>query len=188
MGRARRLHLPAVVLAGLIAASVQQPRAYDAERMREAAHKLGSRAAAAVQELQPMLNAARSLDEPSQLQVVNQFYNRRIAFVDDMLAWGQADHWATPLQTLALGQGDCEDYAIAKYFSLKALGVPGDQMRIVVVDDLNLKVPHAILVVYLDGRALILDNQIPTVVPADRIRHYRPIYSINEESWWLHRP
>jgi predicted transglutaminase-like cysteine proteinase len=60
-------------------------------------------------------------------------------------------------------------------------------MRIVVVQDLNLGIAHAVLVVYLDGRALVLDNQIDDVVPAAAVRHYRPIYSINERHWWLHR-
>jgi predicted transglutaminase-like cysteine proteinase len=60
-------------------------------------------------------------------------------------------------------------------------------MRIVVVDDLNLRIPHAILVVYLGERAYILDNQISRVVPAEVVNHYKPIYSINEQAWWLHR-
>ena len=139
--------------------------------------------------LQEWRALVRTLDgraAQDQLAAVNEFMNRA-PYVTDMANYGVPDYWASPLEFLGK-DGDCEDYAIAKYFSLKALGVPGDRMRIVVVDDLNLKVPHAILVVYLEGRALILDNQIPNVVPAERIRHYRPIYSINEESWWLHRP
>jgi predicted transglutaminase-like cysteine proteinase len=139
-----------------------------------------------LQEWRALLRTQAGRAAPDQLAAVNEFMNRA-PYVTDLVNYGVPDYWATPLEFLSK-DGDCEDYAIAKYFSLKALGVPGDQMRIVVVDDLNLKIPHAILVVYLDGRALILDNQIPTVVPADRIRHYRPIYSINEQSWWLHRP
>ena len=60
-------------------------------------------------------------------------------------------------------------------------------MRIVIVQDLNLKVAHAILAVYVDGTIKILDNQIKQVVDAETIRHYRPIYSVNEDAWWLHR-
>ena len=60
-------------------------------------------------------------------------------------------------------------------------------MRIVVMNDMNLKSAHSVLVVYLDGEALILDNQIAQVINAKRIRHYKPIYSINERNWWLHR-
>lgn len=72
--------------------------------------------------------------------------------------------------------------------SLRALGWDNDHMRIVVLKDLNLDIAHAVLVVYRDGLAWVLDNQIGEVVAADRIRHYRPYYSINEDSWWLHRP
>ena len=84
--------------------------------------------------------------------------------------------------------GDCEDYAIAKFMALRALGFENPEMRIVVLNDLNLGIAHAILVVYVDGKALVLDNQIRSVVPADSIRHYQPVYSVNEEGWWLHRP
>ena len=62
-----------------------------------------------------------------------------------------------------------------------------EDMRIVVLQDLNLKVAHAVLVVYIDGKALVLDNQITKVVESKRIKHYKPIFSINEGAWWLHR-
>ena len=71
---------------------------------------------------------------------------------------------------------------------MRALGMDHDVLRIVVLQDLNLRVPHAILVAYVDGKPYVLDNQIPQVVSADVIHHYRPFYSINETNWWLHRP
>ena len=98
----------------------------------------------------------------------------------------QKDYWAKPAQFFNKS-GDCEDYAITKYISLVHLGFDKKDMRIVIVQDLNLKVPHAVLVVYLDGKALILDNQIKQVVSASRITHYKPIYSINETKWWIHK-
>lgn len=121
-----------------------------------------------------------------QIEAVNQFMNRA-PYIIDPVNYRVSDYWATPLQFLNK-DGDCEDYAIAKYISLRELGFPTEMLRIVVLDDLNLGIAHAVLVVYLDGEALILDNQISHVVSAARIRHYRPIYSINEEYWWLHRP
>ena len=82
----------------------------------------------------------------------------------------------------------CRDYAVAKYWSLRFLGWPVDLLRIVVLKDLNLRVDHAILVVYVDGQALVLDNQIKNqVVNAKSIVHNRPTYSINERNLWLHR-
>ena len=128
------------------------------------------------------LRGAGRLD---QIRAVNRFLNQR-RYVIDPYNYGVPDYWATPRQFLSL-DGDCEDYAIAKYFSLRALGFAPEAMRIVVLQDLNLNTAHAILVVYIDGRALVLDNQVPAVVDARAIRHYRAIYSINEQHWWLHR-
>jgi len=131
------------------------------------------------------LDSLDGLDRTAQLEAVNRYMNRK-RYVLDPRNYGVRDYWAAPGQFLSR-DGDCEDYAIAKFMSLKALGFTNDEMRIVVLQDLNLGIAHAILVVYLDGRALVLDNQIEDVVSADAIIHYRPIYSINEHHWWLHR-
>ena len=120
-----------------------------------------------------------------QLDLVNKYLNKWM-YVLDPVNYNKKDYWATPRQFKARN-GDCEDYAIAKYASLVHLGFPKEKMRIVVLQDLNLKVAHAVLVVYFKGKALILDNQISKVVEASRIKHYKPIYSINEGAWWLHR-
>lgn len=131
------------------------------------------------------LRGLRGLDEMSQLKAVNYFLNRH-PYIIDPRNYGVPDYWATPFQFLAR-DGDCEDYAIAKYFSLRSLGFPADSLRIVVLQDLNLNTAHAILVVYMGRKAMVLDNQIPTVIDSATILHYRPIYSINEKHWWLHR-
>ena len=110
----------------------------------------------------------------------------RWAYQVDPAIWNKKDYWATPNQFM-YRTGDCEDYAISKYISLLHLGFTPAEMRIVVLQDLNLKILHAILVVYLDGQPLVLDNQIKQVVHASRIRHYKPIYSINQSNWRLHR-
>ena len=120
-----------------------------------------------------------------QLAKVNEYVNKWLYKIDPKV-YRKKDYWATPAQFFNKS-GDCEDYAITKYISLAHLGFDKDQMRIVILQDLNLKVPHAVLVVYLDGKALILDNQIKQVVSAGRITHYKPIYSINETKWWIHK-
>ncbi len=124
-------------------------------------------------------------DRLTQLSAVNDYMNRA-PYIIDPLNYGRPDYWATPRQFL-YRDGDCEDYAIAKYLSMRTLGLPGEAMRIVVLQDENLRLAHAVLVVYIDGEAWILDNQIRQVVSHSRIRHYRPIYSINEQAWWLHQ-
>jgi predicted transglutaminase-like cysteine proteinase len=133
-----------------------------------------------------LINRLRSLDPSRQIAEINREMNR-MPYIVDSMGWGVNDYWATPFEFLRKS-GDCEDYAIAKYMALRALDVPTEAMRIVVLQDLNLQLAHAILVVYVDGEALVLDNQIRSVVPADSIHHYQPIYSLNEDGWWLHRP
>ena len=119
------------------------------------------------------------------IDVVNAFFNR-FPYVIDQSNWGASDYWASPLQFLARS-GDCEDYAIAKFVTLRQLGFSNDEMRLVILDDLNLGIAHAVLVVTDNDRLLVLDNQIPQPVDSRRVLHYRAIYSINEERWWLHR-
>jgi len=119
------------------------------------------------------------------MREVNRFANHA-HYITDPTNYGVPDYWATPVQFLSK-DGDCEDYAITKFMSLRALGFDNDQMRVVVLDDMNLRTAHAVLVVYLDGTAWLLDNQIREVVRADVVRHYRAIYSVNETTWWLHR-
>lgn len=118
------------------------------------------------------------------LKLVNTFWNTW-PYREDMVNWGKPDYWAVPAQFLKKS-GDCEDYAIAKYFTLKELGfAPGD-MRIVVLRDTIRNLAHAVLVVYLDGEAYVLDNLSNVVQPHSRLRNYVPQYSVNENGRWTH--
>jgi predicted transglutaminase-like cysteine proteinase len=164
---------------GVLARQIDERALYDGpctERRFNRCHLL---------EWRQLLRDIADSDPAAQLEAVNSFMNRA-PYVTDPVNYGVPDYWATPLQFMTK-DGDCEDYAIAKFMSLRQLGFRNGQMRVAVVDDLNLGIAHAILVVYLDGRAFVLDNQIARVVPAEIVRHYRPIYSINEDAWWLHR-
>ena len=97
-----------------------------------------------------------------QVKAVNKFMNRA-KYVVDKNNWGKKDYWASIGEFMARF-GDCEDYAIAKYLSLRKLGFTNEEVRVVAVKDLNLKVGHAILVVILNGKHYILDNQIKRVI------------------------
>jgi len=121
-----------------------------------------------------------------QVLAVNTYMNRR-SYIEDLPNYGVPDYWATPREFLTR-DGDCEDYAIAKLLSLRNLGFAAEEVRLVVLQDMNLNAAHAVLVVYVDGKALLLDNQIKQVVETSLVRHYRPLYSINEQAWWLHKP
>jgi len=132
-----------------------------------------------------MLRQAQKLPPMKQLVAVNKFMNG-FKYVVDPINWGVKDYWAIPQEFMSKF-GDCEDYSIAKYMSLRALGWKGGDMRVVVLQDLNLKAMHAVLAVKHDGRNLILDNQVSLVVSDDKIHHYNPVFSVNEKGWWRHR-
>ena len=136
-------------------------------------------------EWKQFIESIRDRDRMTQLREVNRFMNR-VRYIVDPRNYGVPDYWATPKQFFSR-RGDCEDYAIAKFMTLRALGLGNEEMRVVVLQDLNLGVAHAILVVYVDDGVMVLDNQINQVLPSTAIRHYRPIYSVNENHWWLHR-
>jgi len=108
-----------------------------------------------------------------------------VPYVPSARNWRRAAYWETPLEFLAYG-GQCQDYAIAKYMLLREAGVPADQMRIVVLRATALDEDHAVLVVDVDGEALMLDDKRTGVVPASAETSYRPYYSINELGWWQH--
>jgi len=134
---------------------------------------------------QKFLKSLKGKDRMTQVKEVNRFMNKA-RYITDKINWGKKDYWATPGQFIAKF-GDCEDYAIAKFMSLMQLGFTNAEMRVVAVKDMNLKVGHAILVVYLKGKAYILDNQIKKVAEARIIRHYIPVFSINKKYWWRHK-
>jgi predicted transglutaminase-like cysteine proteinase len=161
------------------------PKWRDALRRFETELKTCSGGSCKVREWNAFLDSVRTKPPEDQIRAVNREMNDK-PYVTDPVNWHMPDYWATPLQFLRK-DGDCEDYAISKYMALKALGFKVDDMRIVVLQDTNLNVPHAVLVVYQQGRALVLDNQVSSVVPASSIHHYHPFYSINEDGWWLHR-
>jgi predicted transglutaminase-like cysteine proteinase len=131
------------------------------------------------------LDGIKDRSKRDQLDAVNATMNR-FPYIEDIVNWGVKEYWETPLEFL-FKSGNCKDYAIAKYMSLRYLGWPVDALRVVVLRDLNLQLDHAVVAAYLDDQIYVLDNQINTVVNASSIHHYRPYYSINEEHWWLHR-
>ena len=101
--------------------------------------------------------------------------------------WGVKDYWATPLEFLSRGAGDCEDYSIAKYFTLKELGVSEKKMRITYVKALKLRQAHMVLTYFETPRSvpLVLDNLIPTIKPATQRKDLLPVYSFNGSGLWL---
>lgn len=127
---------------------------------------------------------AEKLSRREQLKMVNVFWNKW-PYREDKDVYGKPDYWAAPSE-FRKNSGDCEDYSIAKYFTLKALGVPADKMRIVVLKETIRNLAHAVLVVYMDNDAWVLDNMSNNVLSHTRYKSYLPQFSVNEHNRWAH--
>jgi len=140
-----------------------------------------------VEAWQILMQENKDLTEREKLAVVNDFFNSKVLFVDDILLWDKEDYWATPIEMLSLGAGDCEDYSIAKYFTLKQLGVDEDKLRITYVKAIDLNQAHMVLTYFENKRAipLVLDNLINEIQPASRRQDLTPVYSFNGTGLWL---
>lgn len=160
-----------------------------AELLAKVEKKYGKAGRIRVEEWQQLLDSpsAKALPEKDKLKKVNDFFNQRIDFVDDIVLWRVNDYWATPIEFLAQGAGDCEDYAIAKYFTLKALGVSEDKIRITYVKAVELNQAHMVLTYFETPRSapVVLDNLIPQIKPASQRNDLLPVYSFNGSGLWL---
>lgn len=157
---------------------------YERERHQERA--LCQRGDCAMLRWREFLAGLKRAEPLAQLRAVNDRLNK-IAYVSDMENYGVEDYWATPREFFAKG-GDCEDYALAKYLSLRALGWPAERLRIVVVYDRERDLVHAALVAYHEGVGYLLDIEIGAVTDARRVGRYLPIFAISEKGWWSYNP
>lgn len=138
-----------------------------------------------LQAWQAQLDSAKKLPEPEKLKRINDFFNRNITFGEDITIWNQTDYWATPLETVGRGAGDCEDFAIVKYYSLRQLGVPVSKMRLIYVKAMQggNQRAHMVLAYYASPSAepLVLDNLDPVIKPASRRPDLTPVFSFNSQ-------
>ncbi|NQD96992.1 hypothetical protein HP532_30480, partial [Pseudomonas sp. CrR25] len=128
-----------------------------------------------------------SLDERTKLEAVNDFINRSVAYGTDRDIWGVDEYWATPLQTLTSGRGDCEDFAIGKYFTLVRMGVPSEKLRLTFVKALKRNQAHMVLAYYAAPSAepLILDSLERRISPASERNDLLPVYAFNDHGIFL---
>ena len=134
-----------------------------------------------------LINSNLGKTDSELLQTTNRFFNRQLRFVDDSQNWRQNDYWASPIEALVKGAGDCEDYAIAKYFTLRRLGVPSEKLRITYVKALRYNQAHMVLTYYATPGAmpLVLDNLISAIRPAAQRKDLLPVYAFNAEGLYL---
>lgn len=163
--------------------------ALNAKRLEAAEKKFGAKARARLEAWQSLIDSSRNLPESEKLQVTNDFFNQ-VPFISDAEHWRAKDYWATPSEMLATNGGDCEDFSIAKYFTLIALGVPVSKLKITYVkaataDPINQA--HMVLTYYATPSAipLVLDNLIGDIKPASRRPDLTPVYAFNGAGLWL---
>ncbi|WP_344764664.1 transglutaminase-like cysteine peptidase [Actimicrobium antarcticum] len=193
--RLRRLACQCALLLACLLSGVVTVWSFDtdivlSERMLAGAErKYGVEARQRLLAWRQLIGSARGRGEADKLRLVNDFFNT-IPFVSDIDHWQREDYWATPAEMLASNGGDCEDFSIAKYFSLVALGVSVDKLRITYVKarDVNpVSQAHMVLTYYTTPGAepLVLDNLIPEIKPASQRPDLTPVYSFNGDGLWL---
>ncbi len=146
----------------------------------------GAPAVRRIERWQRMMEFASDFKEDEKLKMVNDFFNS-VKFVEDSKNWGVDDYWATPIEFLAKNGGDCEDFSIAKYFTLIAIGVPEARLRMTYVTAVGVNRSHMVLTYFSSPRAmpLVLDNLNPRILPASEREDLVPVYSFNGSGLWL---
>jgi predicted transglutaminase-like cysteine proteinase len=154
--------------------------------LRGVHEKYGPEAAERVKDLQALINDDDSAQDTDKLEKVNNFFNQ-YDFIDDIEHWGKSDYWATPIEFLATRGGDCEDFTLAKYFTLRALGIPDSKLFLTYVKAIRLNQAHMVLTYYSSPVAepLILDNLNTNILAASRRTDLLPVYTFNGDGLWL---
>lgn len=148
--------------------------------------KYGTAAKQRVMDWEKIIEEGKKLPELEKLKMANDFFNQ-VPYYTDQEHWGIEDYWATPVETLASNGGDCEDYAIGKYFTLLAMGMPMDKLMITYAKALKTNQPHMILAYYDTPNAdpLILDNLDKAMRHGAERNDIEPIYTFNGDGLWL---
>ncbi|WP_418230239.1 cysteine protease LapG [Buttiauxella izardii] len=178
-----------VLLSLLLGGSLRA--AWDFTTIQQQADRLYGRATAdgeqRITAWQQLLLQQRNQSEQAQLNAVNLFFNKKLHYREDIDIWGAIDYWATPVESLRKGEADCEDYALAKYFTLRHLGVSGEKLRITYVKALRQDRAHMVLTWYAtpDAIPLVLDSLTDNILPATQRSDLLPVYSFNDSGLWL---
>ena len=158
-------------------------------QLRSIENKYGSQAKNRVEIWDSMIQSSKNEKILTQLKNVNDFFNK-IKYVSDLRHWKKKDYWATPFEFMGSGAGDCEDYAIAKYFSLRKLGVPDDKLRITYVSyrrsNSKYEQAHMVLTYFHKPGAtpIVLDNINKKLQLATKRTDLKPVYSFNADGLW----
>ena len=155
----------------------------------QARNQFGDRGGNIARDWRQMVLASQGLSTREKLKTANSFFNENIDYVSDASVYGAEDYWASPLEFMGRGKGDCEDYSIAKYASLLLMGVPAESLRMVYVKAKRSGITqaHMVLAWYESPMAvpLILDNLEFSIMPASQRGDLTPIFSFNGKALWV---
>ena len=161
----------------------------DESQLKSIENKYGAQARTRVEEWDAMLESSKDETILNKIKNVNDFFNK-ITYKTDLSVWGEKDYWATPFEFMGSGAGDCEDYAIAKYFSLIKLGIPDEKLRITYVSykkaNSKFEQAHMVLTYYhkTGVEPIVLDNINKTLQVASKRPDLKPVYSFNASGLW----
>jgi predicted transglutaminase-like cysteine proteinase len=181
------LKLLLVVMIVSVSSAEQQSTVFvDEPMLARLAEQHGEQAKRRGEALNALLQELADKDVKQQLREVNRFFNQ-FQYKEDIEIWGQKDYWATPEEFIGLNRGDCEDFVVAKYFVLRALGVPDEQLYLTYVKAVRKNVAHMVLSYFSTPKSvpLILDNYNQKILPATQRRDLLPVYSFNAGSLFL---
>ena len=155
--------------------------------------RFGANGVSKLQQWQLLIEKQQTASALEKIKAVNDFFNKNTRFEDDIIHWKQSDYWATPVETLGSGAGDCEDYTIAKYFTLIRLGIPLEQLRLIYVkaqiggSTSKMFQAHMVLGYYAEPNSipLILDSLISELATADKRDDLKPVFSFNSAGLWV---
>jgi len=136
-----------------------------------------------------VVEGAQNKTDMEKLNIVNNFFNTQIKWVADEKLWKKKDYWATPTETLIKQAGDCEDFTIIKYFTLIALGVPVEKLKLNYVKAIKINQAHMVMTYSETKRSipLVLDNINKKILPATKRKDLKPVYSFNGEGLWVQK-
>jgi predicted transglutaminase-like cysteine proteinase len=154
--------------------------------LNSAKSQYGDMARRRLEAWQTLIRDDSSTSDMEKLEKTNTFFNQ-MEFIADSIHWGKSDYWATPVEFLSSGGGDCEDFSLAKYFTLKALGVAEEKLNMTYVKALQLNQAHMVVTYYASPGAvpLVLDNLVANIQPATNRKDLLPVYSFNGLGLWL---
>ena len=156
-----------------------QSRIFADEETIAACHSNESTCSHAARRFLSIVKLGRKHEGRARLGWLNRAVNMTIKPASDWAQYGDADYWASPLQTLGSGAGDCEDYAIVKYVALRELGVGADDLRVVIVRDDKRLTEHAVVAVRSERKWVVLDNRTMAIINTEDVRNYRPLFALN---------